>query len=157
MHCPRCQHENRPQAKFCEECTGPLKEASRTTRSHTDPKSEVEGLRQALTEAVEQQTATAELVQTRNRELAEAQEQQTATSEILRVISQSPTNVQPVFDAIAESAVRLCEARYGAVFSFDGELVRLVAHHGFPQAGWTTSTRSTRCARRALASRVGRS
>jgi GAF domain-containing protein len=66
-------------------------------------------------------------------ETKEALEQQTATGEILRVISTSPTDVQPVFDAIAESAVRLCEARYGAVFSFDGELVRLVAHHGFPQ------------------------
>ena len=72
-------------------------------------------------------------LQTRNAELTESLEQQTATSEILRVISSSPTDVQPVFDAIAESAVRLCEARYGAVFSFDGELVRLVAHHGFPQ------------------------
>jgi GAF domain-containing protein/anti-sigma regulatory factor (Ser/Thr protein kinase) len=79
-------------------------------------------------------------LQEKNRALTEAHaqvteslEQQTATNEILRVISTSPTDVQPVFDAIAESAVRLCEARYGAVFSFDGDLVRLVAHHGFPQ------------------------
>ena len=98
MHCPRCQHENRPQAKFCEECASPFTGASPTARPYADLKSEVESLRQALTEAVEQQTATAELVQTRNRELAEAQEQQTATSEILRVIASSPTDVQPVFD-----------------------------------------------------------
>ena len=52
MHCPRCQHENRPQAKFCEECAGPFKGASPTTRSYADLKSEVESLRQALTEAL---------------------------------------------------------------------------------------------------------
>ena len=59
MHCPRCQHENRPQAKFCEECASPFTEASSTTRSDADPKGEVESLRRALTEALEQQTATA--------------------------------------------------------------------------------------------------
>src|SRR5215467_1562467 len=84
-----------------------------------------------LTEALEQQTATAELLQTRNRELAAAQEQQTATADILQVISQSQTDVQPVFDTVVERAVRLCGALYGAVFRFDGELVHLVAHHNF--------------------------
>ena len=120
MHCPRCQHENRPQAKFCEECTGPLKEASPTARSNTDPKSEVESLRQALTEAVEQQTATAELLQTRNRELAEAQEQQTATSEILRVIASSPTDVQPVF-ARSLRAPPVCAMPRRPIFQVDGD------------------------------------
>jgi signal transduction histidine kinase len=67
----------------------------------------------------------------RNRELTESLEQQTATSEILRVISSSPTDVQPVFDTIARSAVRLCGGIFGAVFRFDGELVHLVAHHNF--------------------------
>src|SRR5262249_3466910 len=65
-----------------------------------------------LVEAREQQKATAELLQTRNRELTEALEQQTATSEILGVISSSPTDVQPVFDAIAQSARRLCDAQF---------------------------------------------
>jgi signal transduction histidine kinase len=66
-------------------------------------------------------------------QVTEALEQQTATAEILRVISSSPTDVQPVFDAIVESAVRLCDARYGAVFNFDGDLVHLMAHHNFSE------------------------
>jgi signal transduction histidine kinase len=69
-------------------------------------------------------------VQTRTRELSESLEQQTATSEVLRVISSSPTDVQPVFDAIARSAARLCEAFDAVVFTVDGNMLRLVAHHG---------------------------
>jgi two-component system, NtrC family, sensor kinase len=68
----------------------------------------------------------------RNRELAEAHEQQKATSEILRVISSSPTDVQPVFDAIVRSAVRLCDARFANVFRLEGKVVHLVAHHNIP-------------------------
>jgi len=70
----------------------------------------------------------------RNRDLTESLEQQTATSEILRVISSSPTDAQPVFDTIVASAVRLSGARMGAVYGFDGELVHLVAHHNYPPA-----------------------
>ena len=61
-------------------------------------------------------------------QVTESLEQQTATGEILRVIASSPTDVEPVFRAIVESAIRLCGARFGAVFRFDGELVHLVAH-----------------------------
>ena len=64
-------------------------------------------------------------------QVTEALEQQTATSEILRVISQSPTDVQPVFDAIVRNAVRLCDAMYGLVYRSDGEQVYLAAHHNF--------------------------
>jgi signal transduction histidine kinase len=64
------------------------------------------------------------------RELREAQDQQTATREILRVIASSPTDVQPVFDAIARSAARLCDAFDVVVHSVDGDVLRLVAHHG---------------------------
>ncbi len=71
-------------------------------------------------------------VQTRNRELTEALEQQTATSEILRAISSSPTDLQPVFDAIVKSAVRLCGTLTSCVWRFDGELIHLVAHHNLP-------------------------
>src|SRR5262245_64882171 len=60
--------------------------------------------------------------------LAEALEQQTATSAILRVISSSPTDIQPVFDTIIERAVRLCDARLGALLRFDGQMIHLAAH-----------------------------
>src|SRR3990172_773047 len=65
-------------------------------------------------------------LEARNRDLTEALEQQTATSEILRVISSSPTDLQPVFQTILANAVRLCEAQNGAVFRFDGEVFRAV-------------------------------
>jgi signal transduction histidine kinase/CheY-like chemotaxis protein/uncharacterized protein YigA (DUF484 family) len=71
-----------------------------------------------------------EEVQARTRELTEALEQQTATSDILRVvISSSPTDVQPVFDAIAANALRLCGAKWSGVLRFDGELIELAALH----------------------------
>src|SRR5262249_6303533 len=61
--------------------------------------------------------------------VSESLEQQTATSEILRVISSSPTDVQPVFDAIAANAARLCDAVNGLVIRFDGELLHLAAQY----------------------------
>jgi signal transduction histidine kinase len=69
-------------------------------------------------------------LEARNRDLTEALEQQTATAEILRVISSSPTDVQPVFEAIVRSAMPLCAAVMGGVFRFDGDLIHLVAQHG---------------------------
>src|SRR5262245_14926825 len=69
-----------------------------------------------------------EAEQARSRELSESPEQQTATSEVLRVISSSPTDVQPTFDAIAGSARRLCDAANAMVFRFDGELIHLAAY-----------------------------
>ena len=56
-------------------------------------------------------------------ELRQSLEQQTATSEVLRVISSSPTNVQPVFDSIAESSVRLCGGQFSFVVRFDGKVM----------------------------------
>src|SRR5262249_28989638 len=67
--------------------------------------------------------------------VTESLEQQTATGEILRVISSSPTDVQPVFDAIARSAKELCAAEFSTVFRFDGTLLHLAAHCGWSPAG----------------------
>src|SRR5262245_63097935 len=62
-------------------------------------------------------------LQERNAELREALDHQTATAEVLAVISRSPTDVQPVFAAIARSAAGLCEAELSAVYRYDGELI----------------------------------
>jgi len=63
-------------------------------------------------------------------ETREALERQTATAEILRIISSSPTDVQPTFDAIAKAAATLTGALNGGVFRYDGSLIHFVAHHG---------------------------
>jgi len=78
-------------------------------------------------------------LEARNRDLTEALERQTATGEILRVISRSHTDVQPVFDTIAESAVRLCGGLLGGVYRFDGELIHFVAQHNWSAAGLETA------------------
>jgi two-component system, NtrC family, sensor kinase len=68
-------------------------------------------------------------LQDRNRDLTEALEQQTATSEILRVISSSPTDLQPVFETILANATRLCGTQNAGLFRFDGEFLRFAAGH----------------------------
>ena len=67
------------------------------------------------------------------KETKEALEQQTATAEVLRVMSASPSDVQPVFDAIVRNAVRLCEGAHGSLFRFDGTLQHFVAHESVDQ------------------------
>src|SRR5262245_6992361 len=104
MQCPACQHENRPQAKFCEECGTPL-----TATPSGPPARSYAEIASALSEAFEQQTATAD---------------------ILRVISTSPANIQPVFDAMVQNAMRLCDARDAAIFRVDDDVLRLVANQG---------------------------
>jgi signal transduction histidine kinase len=105
MKCPRCQQDNPSEAKFCLECGTPF------TRSDSDDPQlgSYMDLRRALSEAVDQQTAT---------------------SGILRVISDSPSDVQPVLDTVVAHASRLCSARDAQIFRREGEQLRLVAHYG---------------------------
>jgi len=63
-------------------------------------------------------------------QVMETLEQQTATTEILRVISSSPTDLQPMLDAVGENAARLCDASNALILRVDGDVVRLVAHYG---------------------------
>ncbi len=73
-----------------------------------------------------------EKIEARDSQLQKSFEQQTATGDILRVISQSPSDIQPVLDTIVASAARLCNARYCYVDLFDGTLLHFKAHHGLP-------------------------
>jgi two-component system, NtrC family, sensor kinase len=67
-------------------------------------------------------------------ELRESLQQQTATADVLKAISNSTTDLQPVFESIASRSVNLCGAAYGIVYRFDGELISVVAHHNLNQA-----------------------
>src|SRR5215472_16672216 len=110
MTCSRCKQENLPAMKFCGECGTPLQ------RRQTDapPAPSYADLQRSATEALEQQTAT---------------------SDILRVISRFPTDVQPVFDAIVRNSVDLCHGVFSTAFRFDGERIHLAAQHNISPEG----------------------
>ena|SRR2546427_5312871 len=114
MKCPRCQQGHQSSVKFCPECGTPVIKAVPIAKSYAELKDEVDRVKRSLSEALEQQTAT---------------------SEILRVISGSPTDTQPVFDTIVQSAVRLCNGFFGNVLRYDGHVVSMAAEHHFRGAG----------------------
>jgi hypothetical protein len=73
-----------------------------------------------------------EAEQQRTRELTESLEQQTATSEVLKVISSSPGDLQPVFGSMLQNAVRICDAKFGNIYRWDGDALHLMASHNIP-------------------------
>jgi GAF domain-containing protein len=111
MQCPGCQQDNPSHAKFCRECGTPVNGAAPTTRSYADLTGEIEALRHGLSEALEQQTATAD---------------------ILNVISRSPTDLQLVLEVVAQNASRLCGAASVSLYRVEGHLMRKVAEQGPP-------------------------
>ena len=76
---------------------------------------------------------TSDLTQ-RTADLTQALEQQTATSDVLQVISNSPGDLQPVFAAMLENAVRICDAKFGNIYRWDGDTLHLIATHHTPPA-----------------------
>jgi two-component system NtrC family sensor kinase len=80
-------------------------------------------------------------VQTRTRELTESLEQQTATSEVLQVISSSPGELGPVFDAMLQNATRICEAKFATLYLREGDAFRAAALHNAPPAFADARTR----------------
>src|SRR6266446_3978472 len=95
-----------------------------------DEGAKVRDLERRSAESLEREKATGELLQEKDRALTEALEQQTATAEILRVISSSPTDIQPVFETIVRNAGSVCGAVDAMLWTAEGDELVVRAHHG---------------------------
>jgi hypothetical protein len=96
----------------------------RTQKSQAAPEKELKAYACELEQKLESRT----------RERAEALERQAATSDVLRVISSSPGELRPVFEAMLANATRLCEAKFGSLLLYDDRGFRVVALHDAPPA-----------------------
>jgi signal transduction histidine kinase/DNA-binding response OmpR family regulator len=114
-------------------------------------------LTRELDEARQQNVQLSDEMEARTRELSEALEQQSATSEVLRVISSSPGELEPVFQAMLANATRLCHASYGAMWLMEGDSFRNAAFHGALPTAYIELWRSARIGRTAPVGRVARS
>src|SRR5215831_12888346 len=103
------------------------RKVAKSRRGTTGPRSQTT---KAATHVDRLRAANAEL----KKKLAEALEQQAATSEVLRVISSSPGELEPVFQAMLANAARICEAKFGAMYLNEGSAFRTVAMHNAPPA-----------------------
>jgi hypothetical protein len=112
----------------------PVKTRRRKTSTCRDAS---KALRRHNPSAVGEETKVARLT----RELHEALEQQTATSEVLKVISSSPGELKPVFESMLENAVRICEASFGNLLLYENDVFRDVALHNAPEA-WAAKMQS---------------
>src|SRR5262245_7555883 len=101
-----------------------------TRQRPQDEDTTVRDLEKRLAEALQRETEGLGKLRARDRELAEALEQQTATAEILRVISSSPTDIKPVLDAVARSAMRLCQSYDAMIMLREGEELHFPVHLG---------------------------
>ncbi len=116
------------------ELVGALALSRQEVRPFTDKQIElVKNFAAQAVIAIENTRLLSELRQ-RTTDLTESLQQQTATSEVLRVISSSPGDLQPVFARMLENAVRICDAKFGTLFRFDGKTLRPAAQVGTPLA-----------------------
>src|ERR1700733_12212669 len=114
----------------------------RTVRPFTDHQIElVESFADQAVIAIENTRLLNELRQ-RTTDLTEALEQQTATSEVLQVISSFPGDLQPVFDRMLENAAGICDAKFGNIYRWDGDALYLAATHNTPPAFVEVRSRS---------------
>ncbi len=121
MHCPNCDADVPAHHKTCPNCKTMLKASERDPVAN---RAAGPARRAAATTADSADLAAGNVRLAQ--QLAEARQQQAATREILRVIGESHTDVQPVFETLAENAVRLCGAEHASIWRVDGQLLRVV-------------------------------